>query len=322
MRLEKLGFVCLGAILSALLIRTTSYDGLQSISSVRLGGRHQTHSHQSVNIAVRAEPAPLGAGGPEEPNSLVTHEGLAALGRADAGFRGLLPPWLPVPAHRDNVALLGPPCLNRLVDSGADFVFIEYTANDGYHSNKFDPAKACANATEPRLDKMSRLDTPINRGLERLIRKLLKLPSRPFVVLVHWYATALALDFLQEAHFWQTAERDSGLLAEYYDVASVSVRNTFYHLFHGGQSLTGIRNESLFLIDHVHPNEFGHYHLAYPVVFYLEQALRWAVLGNPVAGAQGAARPNPEPTAHRFRLMSVSYGEQPLFYLNDRGWNF
>jgi len=80
-------------------------------------------------------------------------------------------------------------CLSSLVADDADFVFVEYTANDGYHGNKVDPAALCAgNATAPRLDGMSRLDTPVNRGLERLIRKLLRLPGAPVVVLVQWCA--------------------------------------------------------------------------------------------------------------------------------------
>ncbi len=80
-------------------------------------------------------------------------------------------------------------CLSSLVADDADFVFVEYTANDGYHGNKVDPGALCAgNATAPRLDDMSRLDTPVNRGLERLIRKLLRLPGAPVVVLVQWCA--------------------------------------------------------------------------------------------------------------------------------------
>jgi len=98
------------------------------------------------------------------------------------------------------------------------------------------------------------------------------------------YTAALSRSFLQEARFWQTAERDSATLAGYYDVASASARNAFFHLHAAGaEGVAGGRNESAALVDHVHPNALGHAHLAYPVIFYLEQALR-------------LTQPNPDPT--------------------------
>jgi hypothetical protein len=45
--------------------------------------------------------------------------------------------------------------------------------------------------------------------------------------------------------------------------------------------VAGARNESAALVDHVHPNALGHAHLAYPVIFYLEQALRLASPAEP-----------------------------------------
>ena len=51
------------------------------------------------------------------------------------------------------------------------------------------------------------------RGFERLLRRLLALPGRPAVVLVHWWSPLAA-----HASFWDVAQDELDTIARYYDV--------------------------------------------------------------------------------------------------------
>ncbi|KAG2493839.1 hypothetical protein HYH03_008056 [Edaphochlamys debaryana] len=89
-------------------------------------------------------------------------------------------------------------CVQHHIPEDVDLVLVEYSVND-------DP--------DPSADYKSR------RAFERLLRKVLALPSRPAVVLVHFFSWQNG-----EADFWQSAERDLDEFAAYYGLPSVSLR--------------------------------------------------------------------------------------------------
>ncbi|GLC45541.1 hypothetical protein PLESTM_001747400 [Pleodorina starrii] len=91
-------------------------------------------------------------------------------------------------------------CLNHHLPPGVDLVLVEYAANDS------------------PVPKWTFAD-PGRRALERLIRKLLRLPSKPAVVLVNMFAIAAA-----HGNYLHSAERDFSELATYYGLPSVSLK--------------------------------------------------------------------------------------------------
>ncbi len=80
-------------------------------------------------------------------------------------------------------------CLCRHLPRSIDVVLVEFAANDDAQPR-----------WEPQLESKER------RAFERLLRKLLSLPSRPAVVLVnayHWHRQQAS-----PGVFWKTAEND------------------------------------------------------------------------------------------------------------------
>lgn len=68
--------------------------------------------------------------------------------------------------------------------------------------------------------------SPCRRPYERLIRKLLALPSAPAVVLLHAYAWFKPDP--AEGVYYSNAERDLSELASYYGLPSLSVKSCCY----------------------------------------------------------------------------------------------
>ncbi|KAG2500335.1 hypothetical protein HYH03_001911 [Edaphochlamys debaryana] len=92
-------------------------------------------------------------------------------------------------------------CFHHHLPPGVDLVFVEYSVND---------------PPDPSPD----MGSSDRRALERLLRKVLALPSRPAVVLVHMYAHEAA-----EGRFYHTAQRDIGELGMLYGLPAVSLRD-------------------------------------------------------------------------------------------------
>ncbi|GAB4813470.1 hypothetical protein N2152v2_000516 [Parachlorella kessleri] len=122
-------------------------------------------------------------------------------------------------------------------------------------------------------------DHPHRRGFEKLLRKVLRLPSRPLVVVLHhwawWHATAYTDTGVVGGLYWGGAETQLSLFAQYYDTPNLSLRAAAYHLMRRGvgnfkvdKLITpdtegraspdpGKIGES-FYKDAVHPADFGH----------------------------------------------------------------
>jgi lysophospholipase L1-like esterase len=100
------------------------------------------------------------------------------------------------------------PSIPKLIRPEADLVFVEYTVNDGWED-------------EPPIAKSDRA-----KAFERTLRTLLSLPRRPAVVLVHALPSNASRAGLP---FWASEEDHYGVLAQYYDVPSLSVRDAVWH---------------------------------------------------------------------------------------------
>ncbi|GLC57261.1 hypothetical protein PLESTB_001205200 [Pleodorina starrii] len=91
-------------------------------------------------------------------------------------------------------------CLHHHLLPDPDLVFIDYAVND------------LPTATWGQAG-------PSRRAFERLVRKVLNLPSRPAVVLVNMYAMGPG-----KGKYWYSAERDFSEFATYYGLPSVSLK--------------------------------------------------------------------------------------------------
>ncbi|KAG2498444.1 hypothetical protein HYH03_003701 [Edaphochlamys debaryana] len=89
-------------------------------------------------------------------------------------------------------------CMQTHIPENVDLVFVEYSVND---------------VAAPSRDFEDR------RPFERLLRKALALPSRPAVVLVHFFPWRHG-----EAEYWESAERDYQEYASFYGLPAVSLR--------------------------------------------------------------------------------------------------
>lgn len=79
------------------------------------------------------------------------------------------------------------------------------------------------------------LNSPQRKAYEQLIRRLLALPGRPAVVLLHHYAWWMAGgDGLKGGLFYREPEGQHTALAHYYDLPSVSVRAAVWRLMLAG----------------------------------------------------------------------------------------
>lgn len=97
------------------------------------------------------------------------------------------------------------------------------------------------------------------RGFERLLRKLLRLPSQPALLYLHVWQP----DYMSEV-FWRSAKMVMQELLAFYGVPSVSARNALYHLYMANAS----QFESSDWLCGWHPNPLGH-RRALPLVMLL-----------------------------------------------------
>lgn len=92
--------------------------------------------------------------------------------------------WIQIFAHSTPIHTFPPPMV-QINRTHTDWVIVEYTLNAmrGYGGEK--------------------LDTAERRALERLLRKLLLVPSRPAVTLVHTYAVSAGGAFEKKGGAWR-----------------------------------------------------------------------------------------------------------------------
>ena len=102
------------------------------------------------------------------------------------------------------------------------------------------------------------------------MRKVLKYPNSPAVILVHYWSAGWSESVSSSKSFWLTPEDEIDVIAKYYSLPVVSFRNTFYHAILS--EMDGFRSSDI-LQDATHPNIQGSQYLAYIVISYLESIL-------------------------------------------------
>ncbi|KAG2433670.1 hypothetical protein HXX76_008041 [Chlamydomonas incerta] len=211
-------------------------------------------------------------------------------------------------------------CLEQSVDPDVELVFVEFTVNNGH-----DPNNALYGNT-------------VVLDMERLVRRILQLPGRPAVVLMHVPTQGMAQyppghpkNPKNELHrpYYQTTEDALTAVHSYYDVQSLSLRNALYGL--AVEQREGFKWEQAF-VDH-HPGNQGHKMMA-DLAVYLLQATALQLVGHLPYGredAEAVAAALPEPMypgnvapntsmcllGERFRELVVPESTAGFAYINE-----
>lgn len=91
------------------------------------------------------------------------------------------------------------PCVNDLVSEDADLVLVEFTLNDTERGSRAleDPVMYDAHLNSPpktgvcwQLDDAEQ-PSRLRRALERILRKLQRLPKNPAIILIHYWAARM-----------------------------------------------------------------------------------------------------------------------------------
>mmetsp|Transcript_3873 Transcript_3873/g.8308 ORF Transcript_3873/g.8308 Transcript_3873/m.8308 type:complete len:495 (-) Transcript_3873:846-2330(-) len=199
-------------------------------------------------------------------------------------------------------------CLDMSVDPDVDVVFSEYILNDGRH------------------DSIS--NNPKTREYERLVRRVLGLPSRPAMVMMQVYSHGNA--FPNTHHEWKPfhdgIEDVYGSLAQYYDVQWLSFRGATYRLssFKADPNFTWNR---LMDIDFTHPNDLGHKIMADLAVWLVQQTAMDLLLRPPGhSDSMQLTEALPEPmypgNIVPSSTMCVHYDALQQLMQNSRGFEF
>lgn len=177
-------------------------------------------------------------------------------------------------------------CAEQMVAPDADLVFVEFTYND--HENPY--------------------DSPVRRGFEQLLRKLLALPGQPAVVMVHYYSWWFTYgDGLDRGLYYYPGADQMSVFADYYDFPVVNMRAAVWRLMQAGapgfkadrvlgkdiksplgapipQASPGTEQD-YFYADRMHPSDRGHKMVAEAMAGALLRAL-----GETAAGVEPGVR--------------------------------
>ncbi|KAL0048076.1 hypothetical protein WJX82_007103 [Trebouxia sp. C0006] len=138
-------------------------------------------------------------------------------------------------------------CFDAMVNPTSDLVLIEFSLNDRFIS------------PQQQIE-----------GFEQLLRRLLKLPHQPAVVVVHWWSPVhdcsksqqlpdsnkLALGTMPcMQRLWNTTEDHIQRLVEHYNVHSLSFRNKYWSAIDAEEE--GFTPDKLFMRDEIHPSGRG-----------------------------------------------------------------
>ncbi|PSC71318.1 hypothetical protein C2E20_5316 [Micractinium conductrix] len=191
-------------------------------------------------------------------------------------------------------------CAEQMVGQDPDLLIVEFTINE--------------KPDEPYTSSY-------RRGYEQLLRKLLRLPSRPAVLQMHHYAWWRAEgDGVDQGLFYvPQAESQLTVFSQYYDMPSVSLRSAVYQHMKAGvpgfkvdkvwnrnrKTTQGVHLEQApkkerdqyFFYDRTHPNDRGHQMIAELLASTLikaaaEQAEGWEAAIGAAAGWAPEREPN------------------------------
>ena len=135
-------------------------------------------------------------------------------------------------------------CHNLHIPKDADIVFVEYSVND-WHSPGGPP-----------------FQNNIRRAFERLLRKIMRYPNKPAVVLLNAYIWFLAYPF--PGSFCSNSEREFSEFGLFYHLPTISLKAAVYQKLAAGEPgflITDTRNknpdglkEKAFYWDPIHPD--------------------------------------------------------------------
>lgn len=171
-------------------------------------------------------------------------------------------------------------CLDKFLDDESDLVFVEFIANDGSEMD------------------VSYTDNQKARFFERFLRKILRKPNAPAVVMMQFMVNEMAYpdggqDGKPKRGYQASPEDTYYNLAQYYDVPALSFRYATYTIGESGK-LAGFDWASLMGPDRLHPADKGHKVAADLVVYLLQQTLIGLQI-YPAGAAELASRSAPLP---------------------------
>jgi len=200
-------------------------------------------------------------------------------------------------------------CLDMSVDPDVDVVFSEYILNDGRH------------------DSIS--NNPKTREYERLVRRVLGLPSRPAMVMMQVYShgNAFPKTDIEWKPFHDGLEDVYGSLAQYYDVQWLSFRGATYRLAAFNQDPAFAFNKIMGEVDHIHPSDLGHKIMADLAVWLVQQTAMDLLLRPPGhSDSMQLTEALPEPmypgNIVPSSTMCVHYDALQQLMQNSRGFEF
>eukprot|EP00879_Flechtneria_rotunda_P000482 GHRR01000584.1.p1 GENE.GHRR01000584.1~~GHRR01000584.1.p1 ORF type:complete len:500 (+),score=138.46 GHRR01000584.1:302-1801(+) len=203
-------------------------------------------------------------------------------------------------------------CLDKFLDDTSDLVFAEFIANDGSEMD----------TSYTNNDKA--------RFFERFLRKLLKKPSAPAVVMMQFMVNEMAYppegqDGKAKRPYMATPEDTYYNLAQYYDIPTLSFRDATYQLGETGK-LPGFDWNTLMGPDKLHPADQGHKVAADLVVYLLQQTMVGLQI-HPAGPAEAASATAPiPPPMYQGNEIGVSkpicaMGDNLTQYIvSDAGW--
>jgi len=162
-----------------------------------------------------------------------------------------------IPATKSQLALY---CTEQIVDREVDLVFMEFAINDGM------PGTMQAGA-----DYLVNPNTIIQ---ERLARKLLDHPHKPAVVYMHFLQACHGQQWVMKYNihpcwFHQSPEDMYNVIAQYYDLPVLSLRDVVWH--HAMRNVSGFHWADILAEDQKHGNDKGYRLMADMAVRLVQQ---------------------------------------------------
>ncbi|KAG2491956.1 hypothetical protein HYH03_009688 [Edaphochlamys debaryana] len=196
-------------------------------------------------------------------------------------------------------------CMENSLDSTVDLVLVEFCLNNA------------------ALDNGHTVYNPVVRDMERLLRRVLSMRSKPAVIMVK-VPTPGIQDFPapESRLYTNTTEDLEGALSSYYDVPTVSLRNSAYQLMDRGKGFTWY---STFM--NRHPGDAGHRMLGDLLVGLMQDTALGLAL-EPIDEAEDAAwrEALPQPihpgNTAPLKTLCVRSEKLPKYVVRADGWEY
>eukprot|EP00195_Chlamydomonas_chlamydogama_P012413 CAMPEP_0202908854 /NCGR_PEP_ID=MMETSP1392-20130828/47410_1 /ASSEMBLY_ACC=CAM_ASM_000868 /TAXON_ID=225041 /ORGANISM="Chlamydomonas chlamydogama, Strain SAG 11-48b" /LENGTH=503 /DNA_ID=CAMNT_0049598371 /DNA_START=225 /DNA_END=1732 /DNA_ORIENTATION=- len=219
-------------------------------------------------------------------------------------------------------------CMPNHVDPDVDLVVVEYSVNDGYVHSHLEHEQMYAYERVVRKLAQGHISATQRRGQDPPALMLLhnwRCCRGDHVVISNNKTTVTPT----LSHFYRNAEDHYNVLAQYYGLPSLSLRNALFHA--AASSQQGFMVDEVLPSQHgirIHPNDRGMKYIADVVVHAVQQALLSLALEGfseeeaRHAGSWALPAPMMPGNAEERNLQCVLYeGLKPL-YKQSKGWEF